>query len=106
MRSVCMVRSKARRRRPGVFCGAIHGAAGAWTTTDPPLYPRPAREPPPERPRVAARDDRPDVGMVDRRAHDHRPGDPRPADGEADPLDAEPAAPRSADEGDPAEVQG
>ena len=45
------------------------------------------------------------VGVVDRRAHRDRPDAARAADGEADPLDAEPAALCAADEGDPEEVQ-
>jgi conserved hypothetical protein YidD len=45
------------------------------------------------------------VGVVDRRPHRDRPDAARAVDGEADPLDAEPAALRAADEGDPEEVQ-
>src|SRR6185312_14932602 len=71
-------------------------------------HPHPAREPAARRPQVAwaARNDRAAVGVVDRRADGHRPPAARAADGQADPLDAEPAAPRAADEGDPEEVQG
>ena len=67
-----------------------------------------AREHPPGHPEMAgaARDDRPAVGVVDRRADHSGPAPARAADGSADPFDAEPSAPRAADEGDPEEVQG
>ena len=54
---------------------------------------------------LAARVCRPRLGVVDRRPDDHRPDRARPADGAADPLDAEPAGARAGDEGDPAEVE-
>src|SRR5207302_7163495 len=56
-------------------------------------------------PLLAAPDDRPALGVGDRRDDGDRPDDPRPADRPADPLDAEPPAARAGDEGDPAEVQ-
>src|SRR5437763_10065758 len=65
----------------------------------------PARAPPSARPQLAALHDRAALGVVDRRADDPRPHAPRSADRAADPLDAEPAGTRTADEGDPAEVQ-
>src|SRR5689334_4342511 len=58
------------------------------------------------RARLAARDDRPAVGLGDRRADDHRPNRSCPVDGAADPLDAADAGAHAGDEGDPAEVQG
>ena len=49
---------------------------------------------------------RPAVGLGDRRADGRRADPARAADGAADPLDADAAAARAADEGDPEEVQG
>src|SRR5205823_12198378 len=66
----------------------------------------PARERAAPRPRMAARHCGPALGLVDRRADDPRPDDPRAADDPSDPLDAEHAAVRPADEGTPEEVQG
>ena len=57
-------------------------------------------------PRLLPQQRRAAVGLVDRRADDPRPDLPRAARRPADPLDAEPAGARAADEGDPAEVQG
>src|SRR5207244_6880729 len=70
-----------------------------------PIYSDAARAPPQTRPERAAFG-RPALGVVDRRPDDHRPDAARTADGEADPLDAEHAGPRAADEGDPTQVQG
>ena len=100
-------------RRPGACSAATRGAAAAWTTRttrgcsrrDRRLDPHAARGPAPQHPRRAALD-RPAVGVGDRRADDHRADPARAADGQADPLDAEHAGARAADEGDPAEVQG
>src|SRR5947207_4239106 len=64
------------------------------------------RAPASARARLAARDDRPAVGLGDRRADDHGPNRPCPVDGAADPLDAADAGAHAGDEGDPAEVQG
>ena len=46
------------------------------------------------------------MGMVDRRAHGDRADAPRTGGNPSDPLDAEPADPRTRDEGDPAALQG
>ena len=103
-------RCAARCSPAGGCCAATRGATeGSTRSDDRSLFvPRPhsARARGSPRPRLAARHRRPAVGVVDRRPDGDRPHDPRPADGEADPLDAEPAAPRAADEGDPEEVQG
>ena len=48
----------------------------------------------------------PPVGVVDRRPHADGPDRDRPADGQADPVDAAAAGARPGAEGDPAEVQG
>src|SRR5438105_365083 len=103
----------ARSSPAGGCCGATRGAAGVSTTSnsrgssdDPRLPALAAREHPPQRSRLAARLGRALVGVVDRRPDRDGPAAARPADGQADPLDAEPPALRAADEGDPAEVQG
>src|SRR5687767_15635301 len=46
-----------------------------------------------------------DVGVGDRRDHDHRAHRPAAVDGAADPLDAATPAARPGDEGDPAALQ-
>src|SRR4051794_38360465 len=103
----------ARSSRAGACSAATRGAAAGSTTSssrgssiDLRLAPLAAREPSPEHPRLAAQLGRAHLGVVDRRADPDGPAPAGAADGQADPLDAEPAAPRAADEGDPAEVQG
>src|SRR5437763_15205168 len=64
------------------------------------------RAPAPARARLAARDDRPAVGLGDRRAADHGPNRPCPVDGPADPLGAADAGAHAGDDGDWAEVEG
>src|SRR5207245_1316681 len=100
--------SRSGRPRPaGASRAATPGAAAEWTTRDRRLLESapPARDRPAPRPRLAARDDRPALGVVGRRADHPRPDPARPADDQADPLDAVSPAPRAGDEGDPAEVQ-
>src|SRR6185437_12779319 len=94
----------------GAFSAATRGAGeGTTPSRDAPaplLSADAARARGASRPQLAARDDRPPVGVVDRRVDGDRPDAARAVDGQADPLDAEPAALRAADEGDPEEIQG
>src|SRR5205085_6154589 len=88
---------------------ATRGATEESTTHDRRAPPQPAdaaRAPAPARPQLAPLLRRSALGVVDRRPDGDRPHPARAAHGPADPLDAEPAGPRAADEGDPAEVQG
>ncbi len=65
----------------------------------------PARAFPAAHPRLAARDGRLLLGVVDRRPDRSRAHPARADHRQADPLDAEPAGARARDEGDPAEVE-
>ena len=58
-----------------------------------------------QRPDLAARDGRLLLGLVDRRAHRDRSHPARAGDGQADPLDADPAGACAGDEGAAAEVE-
>src|SRR5438067_9729024 len=87
---------------PAGGCSAVTPGvtAGSTTRTTSGCFddPRPAAREPPDPDRASAatcarldsRDDRPAVGVVDRGAHADRPDAARAADGEADPLNAEP----------------
>src|SRR3954471_4589442 len=100
--------SSAGRCSPAGGCSAaIPGvAAGSTTSNDPSLLdPHPARRPPPQHPGLVPRLGRPQLGLVDRGADRDGAGPARSTDRQADPLDAEPAASRAADEGAPEEVQ-
>src|SRR5437763_3383502 len=105
--------SRARSWPAGACCAATRGATAASITrkikgsSRDSLQPADtARAPAPSRARLAARDDRAALGLVDRGADDHRPGRARAADGAPDPFDAGDAGTHAGDEGDPAEVQG
>src|SRR5436190_7588665 len=97
----------ARRRRCGACCAVTPGATGGWTTRDRRhLEPAPsARGRPSPRPRLAAHDPPPPLGVGDRHAHGARADPARAARDQADPLHADAAEARAGDEGDPAEVQ-
>src|SRR5579875_3130047 len=96
---------------PGGCCAATPGAAAASTRSADARarlrHPghQPARDRDAARPRLVPRQPRADLGLVDRRDHGGGADAPRAADHPPDPLDAEPAALRAADEGDPAQVQ-
>src|SRR5215210_9431526 len=82
------------------------GGLESGSVDDPPAqHPHPDRRRPDLGARVAAHDDRPHLGVVDHRADDHGPGPARPADREADPLDAADAGAPAGDEGDPEALQ-
>src|SRR4051812_5233154 len=97
--------SSAARRRAGDCSAVTRGAAAESTTHESREPDHTAREPAPQPPRLLPQQCRAAVGLVDRRTDDPRPDLPRPARRPPDPLDAEHAGPRAADEGDPAEVQ-
>src|SRR6185437_8467043 len=94
--------------RAGACSGATRGVAEASTRSDDALHdpdPQSARDRDEARSHLVPHEPPPAVGLGDRR-HDGRGADaPRAADGQANPLDAEPAALRAADEGAPEEVQ-
>src|SRR4051812_6494444 len=95
-RGSCAARSSLR----GAYFAATRGATEGSTPSDDHAPARllaadAARAWAAPRPQLAARHRRPAVGVVDRRADGDRPDDPRAADGEADSLDAEPAALRA-----------
>src|SRR5439155_21257309 len=92
-------------RPRGGSSAAIRGAVEGWTSRDRRRRADPDRARAPPRPRLAPRHGGAPLGLVDRRAHRDRPDADRPARRPPDPLDAEPAAARAADEGDPAQVQ-
>src|SRR5712691_5176195 len=97
--------SKAASSRAGACCAAIPGVAAEWITRDLPRAPAAARASLPAHPQRTAPGG-PAVGVVDRRADGDRADVARTADRAPDPLDAEHAALRAPDEGDPEEVQG
>src|SRR6185437_17117485 len=92
----------------GACSGAIRGAVEASTRSDDALHdpdPQPARDRDEARSPLVPHEPPPAVGVGDRRDDGRGADAPRAADGQADPLDAEPAALRAADEGAPEEVQ-
>src|SRR5215472_18950918 len=93
----------------GGCSAATRGVVEASTRSDDALRdpdPQPARDRDEARSQLVPLEPRSDVGVVDRGHHGRRADAARPADDQADPLDAEPAALRAAYEGDPEEVQG
>src|SRR5581483_3761986 len=96
-----------RALRRGACCAATRGRTeGSTRFDDSRLAPHSARARRAPRSQLAALQPASAVGVVDRRSDRDRADAARAADGQADPLDAEPAALRAADEGDPEEVQG
>src|SRR6478752_2024133 len=92
----------------GACFGATPGAVEASTRSDDALHdpdPQPARDRDEARSPLVPHEPPPAVGVGDRRDDGRGADAPRAADGQADPLDAEPAALRAADEGAPEEVQ-
>src|SRR6476646_8377353 len=92
----------------GACFGATPGAVEASTRSDDALHdpdPQPARDRDEARSPLVPHEPPPAVGVGDRRDDGRGADAPRAADDQADPLDAEPAEARAADEGDPEEVQ-